>query len=213
MQYKLDKPVHGENGVEKYQCTIEWRNGSFIADEPVKSGGKDLGPDPYTLLLSSLASCTMITLRMYVERKGWNVPHIIVNTNLWQEKKEEVMKTIIDRDLQFPGAELDAVQKDRLLEIAKACPISKILEGQINVRSFVLHEEDIEEKIKYSNNDITVLWKPSFCKHSARCVSQLPEVFDVKARPWINIEGAATERIIEQVNRCPTGALTYLKKA
>ena len=48
--------------------------------------------------------------------------------------------------------------------------------------------------------------------HTKR-VSQLPEVFDVKARPWINIEGAATERIIEQVNRCPTGALTYLKKA
>ncbi|MCK7555880.1 hypothetical protein MKQ70_12975 [Chitinophaga sedimenti] len=46
MQYKLDKPVHGENGVEKYQCTIEWRNGSFIADEPVKSGGKDRGPIP-----------------------------------------------------------------------------------------------------------------------------------------------------------------------
>ncbi|UYQ95904.1 (4Fe-4S)-binding protein [Chitinophaga horti] len=212
MQYKMEKPVHGENGTVKYQCTIDWRNGSFLVDEPLTAGGQDLGPDPYTLMLASLASCTMITLRMYIERKNWNVPRIIVNANLWQEKVEDRTKTTMDRDIAFPGAELDTTQKNRLLEIAKNCPISKLLEGETIVRSFVLHEEDIEEKIKYSNDDITVLWKPSFCKHAARCVSQLPTVFDVKARPWINPHGATTEQIIEQVNRCPTGALTYIRK-
>lgn len=210
MQYKLEKPVRGENGVEKYQCVIEWRNGTFIADEPVKSGGKDLGPDPYTLLLSSLTSCTLITLRMYIERKNWQVPHIIVKANLWQEKKEDVLKTIIDRDISFPGAELTPEQKDRLKDIAQACPISKILEGDTSVRSFVYHEEEVPSTIRYSNDDITVLWKPSLCKHSARCVSQLPSVFNLQGKPWVNMQGAPTDAIIEQVNSCPTGALSYL---
>lgn len=87
MIYKFEKPVHGSIGLEKYQCTIEWRNGKFISDEPQSSGGKDMGPDPYTLLLSSLASCTLVTLRMYIDRKGWNIPSISVNVNMYSEKK------------------------------------------------------------------------------------------------------------------------------
>jgi putative redox protein len=45
MQYKLEKPVRATVGIVKYQCTIEWRNGKFIVDEPAISGGKDTGPD------------------------------------------------------------------------------------------------------------------------------------------------------------------------
>src|SRR4030095_1893589 len=76
MKYKLEKPIHATIGNEKYQCAIEWRNGKFIADEPVMSGGKDSGPDPYALLLSSLASCALITMRMYIDRKGWDISEV-----------------------------------------------------------------------------------------------------------------------------------------
>ncbi len=207
MQYKLEKPVHGTIGTDKYQVTIEWRNGTFIADEPVRSGGKDAGPDPYTLLLSSLATCTLVTLRMYIERKGWDVPQITVNANMFQSKKDEENITVFDRDIQFTG-ELTMEQKDRLLEIAAACPVSKILEGNIKVRNFIFKEEDVEKKINYTNGDVTVVWKPEFCKHSGRCVTQLPSVFNLQQRPWVNMDGADSERIIQQVNRCPTGALT-----
>lgn len=138
MQYKLALPVRGVIGTAKYQCTIKWRNGKFIADEPATSGGEDQGPDPYTLLLSSLVTCTLVTLRMYIDRKGWVIPEIKVNANLFQEKKEEVMHTIIDRDISFPDAETDPEQKKKLLEIAKNCPISRLLEGQVRIRSFMM---------------------------------------------------------------------------
>jgi putative redox protein len=138
MQYKLALPVRGSIGTAKYQCAIKWRNGKFIADEPPTSGGEDQGPDPYTLLLSSLVTCTLVTLRMYIDRKGWVIPEIKVNANLFQEKKEELMHTIIDRDISFPNGETDAEQKKKLLEIAKNCPISRLLEGQIRVRSFMM---------------------------------------------------------------------------
>ena len=62
---------------------------------------------------------------------------------------------------------------------------------------------------KYSNNDITVVWKPGICIHAGFCASQLGEVFDPKKRPWINVQGAETERIVEQVKKCPSGALSF----
>jgi len=208
MEYKFQKPVHGVIGTEKYQCVVEWRNGQFIADEPEKQGGKDTGPDPYTLLLSSLATCTLITLRMYIDRKGWNIPAIAVNVNYFQTKQEEKTTTFIDRDISFPEP-VEPEQKNRLLEIAQNCPVSKILEGEIKVRSFVFHEEDVDKKINYRNDDITVVWKPDLCKHSGRCVTQLPKVFNLKTHPWVTITGADTNTITEQVNKCPTGALSW----
>lgn len=209
MEYKLEKPVHGTIGTVRYQCVMEWRNGTFVADEPPRTGGMDTGPDPYTLLLSSLASCTLITLRMYIERKGWDIPGISVNANLFQSTQGEEITTFLDRDIHFSGT-VSPEQKERLLEIALHCPISKILEGNLKVRTYVYHEEDIEKKLQYSNGEITVLWKPEFCKHAGRCVSQLPSVFNLKTRPWVTMSGADTAAIISQVNRCPTGALSYI---
>src|SRR5215510_5084139 len=98
MKYKLEKPVRGFIETKKYQCTIECRNGKFIADEPPAIGGEDAGPDPYTLLLSSLASCKLITLRMYIDRKGWQIDRIAMSANLYQEIKDGVTTTIIDCD-------------------------------------------------------------------------------------------------------------------
>lgn len=65
----------------------------------------------------------------------------------------------------------------------------------------------------YSNGEITVHWKPEKCIHAAKCVMTLPGVFNVKNRPWVDIHGAETERIIETVNLCPSGALTYSRNS
>ncbi len=64
---------------------------------------------------------------------------------------------------------------------------------------------------KYSNKDITVVWKPNACIHSALCWHGLLEVFDPRKKPWINLEAADTERIITQIEKCPSGALSWVK--
>ncbi|MEI6748714.1 MAG: (4Fe-4S)-binding protein [Bacteroidota bacterium] len=68
------------------------------------------------------------------------------------------------------------------------------------------------KKIKYSNDEITVIWQPELCQHYAYCFSQQPEVFNPGVGKWIDPYGANSERIIEQVNRCPSGALSYTRR-
>lgn len=64
---------------------------------------------------------------------------------------------------------------------------------------------------QYANDDITVVWKPNQCIHSTLCWKGLLEVFDPRKRPWITIDGATAERIMEQVDKCPSGALSYYR--
>lgn len=119
--------------MQLYKVTIEWRNGIIIADEPANIGGGDLGPDPYTLLLSSLAACTLSTLRMYIDRKGWDIPEIFVMVNMYQSKDSALITTII-RDIRFSNS-IPTEQRERLLTIAQKCPVSKILENKININT------------------------------------------------------------------------------
>ncbi len=68
------------------------------------------------------------------------------------------------------------------------------------------------EKIKeYSNGEVTVVWKPNSCIHSAICAKGLPNVFRPKDRPWIKVDAASTEALVNQIKQCPSGALSYYK--
>ncbi len=70
---------------------------------------------------------------------------------------------------------------------------------------------DTEIIKEYSNGEITVVWKPGTCMHSKKCFTGLPEVFDPKAKPWVDMSGAKTDAIIDQVNKCPSGALSWYR--
>ena len=71
---------------------------------------------------------------------------------------------------------------------------------------------DQAEIIKeYTNGEITVVWKPATCIHSRRCWTELKEVFNPKDRPWVHLDGSTSDRIMEQVDRCPSKALTYFR--
>jgi len=118
---------------ELYKVEIKSPSGNVvIADEPTSLGGKDLGFSPMELLASALAACTSATLRMYVDRKGWDLEETRLEINLERDQKEN--KTIISTELVVIG-NLDETQKARLLTIAKSCPVHKILSNPIEINT------------------------------------------------------------------------------
>ena len=71
----------------------------------------------------------------------------------------------------------------------------------------------MEVKKEYTNGELTIVWQPKLCIHSAECVKGLPEVFKPSEKPWIKIDAASTEKLASQVSQCPSGALTcYLNE-
>ena len=62
---------------------------------------------------------------------------------------------------------------------------------------------------KYSNGELTIIWKPDLCIHAAICFRQLPDVFKPGERPWIDPNAATTEELINTIKRCPTKALDF----
>lgn len=135
MENALENDIVGHIGMQKYLCTINWRNGQFIMDEPEKIEGKDLGPDPYSALLASLASCTLSTLRMYIDRKGWDIPEITIALNFYQESNPD-LTTTIKRIITFQVT-VDEDIKKRLLIIAEKCPVSKLLKNNIVINTLL----------------------------------------------------------------------------
>jgi uncharacterized Fe-S cluster protein YjdI len=70
-----------------------------------------------------------------------------------------------------------------------------------------------EIKREYTNGEVTVVWKPAKCIHSTICFRGLPSVFMPSERPWVKIDAASTDQIVEQVRKCPSEALSYYMNA
>jgi uncharacterized Fe-S cluster protein YjdI len=64
---------------------------------------------------------------------------------------------------------------------------------------------------EYTNGEVTVVWQPEVCIHSANCVKNLPAVFKPQEKPWIRVENASSEEIMSAIDKCPSGALSYRK--
>ncbi len=67
------------------------------------------------------------------------------------------------------------------------------------------------DKNYYSNGEITIIWQPALCQHAGICVKMLPEVYRPGERPWIRVGSATTAQLIDQVGKCPSGALSYMR--
>ena len=123
--------AHGDN--ELYKVVINSPSGNqVIADEPEDKGGKDLGFRPQELLASALAACKSITVKMYAERKGWELEAIDVDTEIIRSETEP--KTDFVTTISLKGNLTDE-QRQRLLKVAEACPVHKILTNPIAIQT------------------------------------------------------------------------------
>ncbi|CAM3462342.1 OsmC family protein [Aquirufa ecclesiirivi] len=114
-----------------YQVEIQSDSGNqLIADEPQELGGGNTGFSPDELLRAALAACTSATLRMYADRKGWDLQGVNLELDFVWDK--DLSKTTIRREIHISG-NLDDAQRERLLAIANLCPIHKVLSNPIEI--------------------------------------------------------------------------------
>lgn len=132
--------VSARVGAAGFRTEIETRAHRLRADEPVPLGGTDAGPTPYELLLGALASCTVMTLRIYADRKGWPLAGAEVRLrsarshepDCEQCETEAVGIARIERTIDLAGSLTDQ-QRGRLLDIADRCPVKQTLERGIAI--------------------------------------------------------------------------------
>ncbi len=123
--------VKASLGTEKYYTEVIAGENTLITDEPIDKGGGNKGFNPFEILATSLASCTAATLRMYIDRKGWEIPMINVEVDL--ENYPQTKTAQFCRIVDFGDTDISEEIKDRLFKIADACPVHKILTNDIEI--------------------------------------------------------------------------------
>lgn len=120
----------------------------ILADEPKAAGGADLGPSPYDLLNASLGACTVMTLKLYAERKKWDLKEVYVYLSHKKVLPNELgivtsqpnkRIDVFEKNLKFVG-NLDQEQKEKLKEIASKCPVHRSLTSDIEIVTKIIHE-------------------------------------------------------------------------
>ena len=138
----MSKEISVRLGNTNYACTINDGRHEWLIDEPVESGGNDIAHDPYAALLASLGSCSAITMKMYAQRKGWPVEDIEIKLSMVTEIVDGKRHSIFTRTIFIKG-NLTNEQLLRLEHMATACPVSKILEGEITVITALTPAPDV----------------------------------------------------------------------
>jgi putative redox protein len=121
----------GRIGTDKYKADLKAGHHALTADEGPELGGKDVGPAPYDLLISALAACTVITLRMYADRKEWPVTAVHAEIHF---KRDASKVESIDRVLRIEGP-IDDERKKRMADIAERTPVTLTLKRSLEIRT------------------------------------------------------------------------------
>jgi len=130
---------------DNFTTSIQTRKHSLIADEPTSIGGDDFGPSPYEYLNASLAACTAMTLKMYAQRKQWDLQEVFVYISYSKKHSDELELDVekpgyldhINKKLKFVG-DLDDKQKQRLKEIASRCPVHKTIASEVVFKTSII---------------------------------------------------------------------------
>jgi len=129
----MENTITAHIGRKNYKTDLQDGTHHLVSDEPSELGGEDQGPMASSLLKMALGACTAITLRMYAGRKGWDLQEVIAKVDY--EKTGE--GTVFHRQLEFIG-QLDEKQRKRLMQIANACPVHRVLTGPIDIQTEVV---------------------------------------------------------------------------
>ena len=132
--------VHVSEGNQKFLREVTSDDHSWLADEPKRVGGDNLGPDPYEHLLAALGTCTSMTIRMYANHKNWPLESVDVLLEHSRDHardcehcdEQNARVDVLSRAIRLAG-DLDEGQRARLLEIADRCPVHKTLEGELRI--------------------------------------------------------------------------------
>lgn len=131
---------------DNFTTTIQTKKHNFIADEPANIGGDDFGPSPYDYLSAGLAACTVMTLKMYAQRKKWDLQEVYVYITYSKKHSDDLMLELdeptrmdhLQKRLKFVG-NLDEKQKTRLKEIASRCPVHKTLQSEVVIETELIN--------------------------------------------------------------------------
>jgi putative redox protein len=119
-----------------YRQSLRCGRHEMLSDERPVRGGADAGPMPFEYLLAGLGACTSITLRMYAERKGWNIGAVAVSVALYQGKEGRT----IERRVML-SAPLTAEQQARLSDICEKTPVTLVVKSGISLRTTLAAED------------------------------------------------------------------------
>jgi putative redox protein len=120
--------IHAKLADAPYRVDVMAAGHALVGDEPKEHGGGGTGPSPFDLVLSGLAACTLITLRMYAERKGWTG---FSASGRFRHHQEDG-RNLIDRELEVTGAP-DPAAVQRLAEIAERTPVTLALKAGFTI--------------------------------------------------------------------------------
>lgn len=117
-----------------YFAEATMRNYKAAIDVPINKGGNNKGPTPVEYLLTAIGSCVAITIRMYAERKNWDVGEVTVNVIQKEELTSEGIKKTLIEEISFEN-EITEKQRVKLLEMAGKCPVAKMVKGATPITS------------------------------------------------------------------------------
>jgi putative redox protein len=127
-----EEVVVAETGRGLLQVEARTASGALLIDEPVSVGGLGSGPNPYDLMSAALGACTVMTMRLYAERKGWPLTRIEVAVRHHRASLEA--RDLFDRTISLEGS-LDETQRAQLLAIAERCPVHRTLDRGSDVKT------------------------------------------------------------------------------
>lgn len=119
---------------KNYVAEAKMRNHYTVLDRPINDGGGDTGPTPIEYLLSAIAGCVSMTLRVYLERKKWNLGAITVTVFMKEKLTKNGIEKLIIEEISFEQ-EVSEEQKEELLKAAAKCPVIKMIKGETKVLS------------------------------------------------------------------------------